>query len=91
MGGYVKRMRGLRMFFKAENPYGQRIDRLFAEGKPVHPDRTYAVGFVSAQGVPEKYGRNRHVLNVHAVDALRALFESRGTVTPADTPAVMQV
>ena len=57
--GFVKRMRGVLMYFKAENPAGHRIDRLFVEGEPVERERTYTVAFVTEQGVPKKFGRNR--------------------------------
>jgi 2',3'-cyclic-nucleotide 2'-phosphodiesterase (5'-nucleotidase family) len=72
MGGYVKRCRGLNLYLKAENPRGHRIDRLFAEGAPIEPARRYQWAFVTAQGVPVKFGRNRKNLDICAVDALRA-------------------
>lgn len=72
MGGYVKRCRGLNVYLKAENPRGHRIDRLFAEGALVEPERLYRCAFVTTQGVPVKFGRNRTNLDVRAVDALRA-------------------
>ncbi len=33
MGGYVKRCLGLTVYFKIENPAGQRIQKIFAETK----------------------------------------------------------
>lgn len=45
MGGFVKRCRGLHLFIKIENPCGNRIDRLFAEGLPIDPTRIYKVAF----------------------------------------------
>jgi 2',3'-cyclic-nucleotide 2'-phosphodiesterase (5'-nucleotidase family) len=71
MGGFIKRMRGIRMYFKAENPPGHRIDQLFVEGRPVDPAATYRAAFVTSQGVPGAFGRNRRNLEVHAIDALR--------------------
>jgi 2',3'-cyclic-nucleotide 2'-phosphodiesterase (5'-nucleotidase family) len=91
MGGYVKRMRGLKLYFKAENPAGRRIDRLFAGAKPVDDDRVYRVGFITAQGVPQKFGRNRRELDVDAVGALRSLFSGAGTVRPAGEATVYEV
>ncbi len=91
MGGYVKRMRGLTMYFKAENPAGHRIDRLFAERKRVDRAKTYTVAFVTAQGVPQKFGRNRRNLDLHAIDAMRALFERKGTVTPEPAQTVFEI
>ena len=72
MGGYIKRMRGIRMVFKAENAPGHRIDRLYLEGEPAEDERIYKVGFITAQGVPRKFGHNRTKLTVKAIDALRA-------------------
>ena len=91
MGGFVKRMRGVLMYFKAENPAGHRIDRLFVDGEPVERDRTYTVAFVTEQGVPKKYGKNRRELDIAAVDALKNLFTSRGAVSPCTKPSVIAV
>lgn len=91
MGGFVKRMRGLTMYFKAENPCGHRIDRLFAEGGPIDPDRTYTAAFVTEQGVPARFGRNRRELDIDAITALRAFFEHRGTVTPSTKKCVREI
>ena len=91
MGGYVKRMLGVKLYFKAENPAGRRIDRLFAGGKPVDDDRVYPVGFITAQGVPPRFGRNRRELNVDAVGALRGLFRRAGTVQPSREPTVYEI
>lgn len=71
MGGYMKRCRGLDVYVKIENPAGHRIERLFALGEPIHADRVYTVAFVTAQGVPVRFGRNRRALAVNAIDALR--------------------
>lgn len=71
MGGYIKRMRGVRMVFKAENPRGTRIQELIAEDEEVRDDREYRVSFVTAQGVPESVGRDRENLDVDAITALR--------------------
>lgn len=91
MGGFVKRMRGVRMYFRAENPAGHRIDRLFIDGEPAERDRTYTVAFVTEQGVPKKFGKNRRELDVTAIEALRELFQSRGAVSPSATPTVIEV
>ena len=90
MGGYVKRCRGLNLYVKIENPSGQRIDRLFVLGKPLEPQRTYTVAFVTAQGVPLKFGRNRQALGIHAIDALRQHL-ARGPVTETRRHSVLAV
>ena len=91
MGGFVKRMRGIRMYFKAENPNGHRIDRLFIENSIVDMDRIYAVAFVTEQGVPNRFGRNRRKLKTCAVDALVALFKERKRVTPSSVQSVFEI
>ena len=72
MGGYVKRCLGLNVYFKMENPQGSRIQRLFVGSQEVQPERYYTAVFVTEQGVPKKYGRNRKNSSQHAIDALWA-------------------
>ncbi len=91
MGGFVKRMRGVLMYFKAENPTGHRIDRLFIEGEPADRDRLYTVAFVTEQAVPKKFGKNRRDLKITGVEALMNLFKSRGALSPSTTPTVVAV
>ncbi len=43
MGGYVKRSLGINLYFKIENPYGERIQQLFVQGNPLEADEIYAV------------------------------------------------
>lgn len=91
MGGYVKRMRGVKLFAKLENPAGARVAQLFAAGEPVRDDDVYRVAFITGQGVPEKYGRNREELGVDAVSALLELFGEQPEVMVPDRPAVTAV
>lgn len=72
MGGYIKRALGLTVYLKIENPNGQRIQQVFVGNEPLEQSRTYHVAFVTEQGVPRKYGRQRSELNVHAVEAMQA-------------------
>lgn len=88
MGGYVKRCRGLTLYAKIENPKGQRIERLFVLGQPVEPARLYKVAFVTEQGVPPKFGRNRQDLPVRAIDALRAFLGQRPVTDRSRTTVV---
>ena len=76
MGGYVKRCHGVTIYIKIENPKGARIQQIFAEGAPLEPGRTYTAGFVTTQGVPEQFGRNRRDLAVRAVEALEIYLKS---------------
>ena len=91
MGGYVKRMRGLTLYFKAENPKGCRVDRLFVGEKLVENSHYYSVAFVTSQGVPKKFGRNRQKLAVDAITSLRTLFESREVVVPSEKQTVFEI
>ena len=70
-GGYVKRSLGLRAYIKLENPHGRRLQELFIGDEPVKPDKTYTAAFVTAQGVPEKYGQSRRNLKFDAITALK--------------------
>ncbi|MCK9365415.1 MAG: 5'-nucleotidase C-terminal domain-containing protein [Syntrophales bacterium] len=76
MGGYVKRCLGLNVYFKVENPPGHRIQKLFAGDEEVQPGRYYTAAFVTPQGVPQKYGRNRENRSERIVDALRTYLGS---------------
>lgn len=71
MGGYVKRMAGVRIFIRAESPGGHRVDRIYLEDEPIDDQRVYPCAFITEQGVPAKFGVNRQALDVHAIDALR--------------------
>lgn len=83
MGGYVKRSMGLSLYFKFENPYGQRIQKPFIGEEAIEMDKEYEAVFVTVQGVPAKYGRNRAALDIHAVDLLRDYINKN---SPVDTP-----
>jgi S-sulfosulfanyl-L-cysteine sulfohydrolase len=90
MGGYVKRCRGLTLYVKIENPPGSRVERLFALGAEVDPEHTYRVAFVTAQGVPNKFGRNRRSLDIRAIDALQRYLALQ-TATSRDQHSVIAV
>ncbi len=76
MGGYVKRCLGLNVYFKIENPQGHRIQKLFAGNEEVQPGRYYTAAFVTPQGIPQKYGRNRENRSEHIIDAMRTYLVS---------------
>jgi len=76
MGGYLKRFRGLTLFLKLENPKGQRIVQAFAGSHALDPTTAYQVSFITAQGVPMKYGSGRQNLEIHAVAALADWFSN---------------
>ena len=80
MGGYVKRCLGLNLYFKIENPAGERIQELFIGDERLERDKTYKAVYVTTQGVPEKYGKNRKHLDIHAIDALKNYIRDKGQV-----------
>lgn len=71
MGGNVKRCLGLNVYFKIENPSGLRIQQLFVGHEEIQSDKYYSAAFVTMQGVPEKYGRNRKNHSERIIDAMR--------------------
>ncbi|MFP4200214.1 MAG: bifunctional metallophosphatase/5'-nucleotidase [Clostridia bacterium] len=79
MGGYVKRTAGLDMYFKVENPAGERIQEMFAAGHKVDPGDFYEVAFVTEQGVPKAYGHRRRTLNISGIQAMREYLEKAGS------------
>lgn len=70
MGGYVKRALGINLYFKIENPPGQRIQEFFIGGSPIDKNKEYHIVFVTTQGVPFKYGRERVKIDIKAIEAL---------------------
>jgi len=76
MGGYVKPCLGLNVYFKIENPSGYRIQKLFVGNEEIQADKYYSAAFVTMQGVPQKYGRNRENWPEHIIDVLRTYLSS---------------
>ncbi|WP_418317241.1 bifunctional metallophosphatase/5'-nucleotidase [Piscinibacter sakaiensis] len=81
MGGFVKRCRGLNMYFKMENPKGHRIEDLLVDGAPVQPGRRYRAAMLGEQGVPAKYGSQRQKLEVDAIESLQQWFAQTDAVS----------
>ena len=81
MGGYVKRCSGLNIYFKIENPEGKRIQDFFVNGKRLNKSKIYSVCFVTAQGIPENYGKDRQNLDINAITALERYLEKNRTVS----------
>jgi len=78
MRGFVKRCRGLNLYFKMENPKGQRIEDLLVDGVPIQPGRIYRAAMLGEQRVPKKYGSKRQKIDIDAIQSLQQLF-ARGT------------
>lgn len=74
MGGFVKRCRGLNLYFKMENPKGQRIEDLLVDGAPVQPGRVCRAAMLGEQGVPKKYGNQRQKIAINVIESLQQLF-----------------
>ncbi len=74
MGGYIKRGLGLTVYFKVENPSGQRIQQVFVGDEPLEMTRAYHAAFVTQQGVAQKYGKNRSEMSMHAVEAMKVFL-----------------
>ena len=80
MGGYLKRCMGINLYFKVENPAGQRIQELFVNGKKLKMDETYEAAYVTSQGVPPVYGKKKKQLDVNAVEALQKYLSNNQPV-----------
>ena len=86
----MKRCLGLNIYFKVENPKGSRIQDFFVNGKRLDKSMIYNACFVTTQGVPEKYGVDREILNINAIEALEEYLgkreyisaELKGTIVP---------
>ena len=91
MGGFVKRCRGLNLYFKMENPKGQRIEDLLVDGAPIQPGRVYHAAMLGEQGVPKKYGSNRQKIEIDAIESLRQLFARGSQVRASRRGSVVAV
>ncbi|MDD2427056.1 MAG: bifunctional metallophosphatase/5'-nucleotidase [Eubacteriales bacterium] len=83
MGGYIKRSAGLLVYFKLENPHGQRIQRIFTENGELDPKEIYEVAYVTVQAVPADVGSGHRDLGIHAVEAMEQLL-ARGAYDRED-------
>ncbi len=82
-GGYVKRMHGVVLYAKPENPHGARVQAIEIAGEPLEPERQYEVAFLTNQAVPHRFGQNRRELPVSAVEAMLAYLKTCGPVVAA--------
>lgn len=91
MGGYVKRSLGIYLYFKIENPKGARIQRFFVGDELLDKNKTYQVAYVTAQGVPEKYGKNKKDLDLKAIDVLKRYLDKHDEVNPVIRGSILAV
>lgn len=75
MGGYIKRTSGIRVYFKLENPYGQRLQRVFAGGEELDLQKSYQVAYVTQQAVPPLIGTEHRDSGIRAIAAMEALLQ----------------
>lgn len=75
-GGYVKRMRGLTVYIKIENPCQLRVQEILVGSEKLDLDKDYQVVYVTRQGVPfEKYGRDHRDTDITAIEAMKNLLQ----------------
>ncbi|MAG86499.1 bifunctional metallophosphatase/5'-nucleotidase [Zunongwangia profunda] len=82
MGGYAKRVLGLQINMRIENPKGHRIQEIYYKGSHLNLDKTYKVSFVTMQGVSKKYGKNRKKHNQKAVEAMKTYLKENPEFSP---------
>jgi 5'-nucleotidase len=82
MGGYVKRLLGLQVNMRIENPTGHRIQEIYYRGSHLDFVKTYKVSFVTTQGVAKKYGKNRKEHSQKAVEAMKAFLSEQPKFSP---------
>ncbi len=77
MGGYIKRNSGLKIYFKLENPKGQRIQRIFVKDQELDYHKTYKVAYVTRQAVPEIFGKNHQTFGKNAIEAMELFLKEK--------------
>ena len=82
MGGYVKRLLGLQVNMRIENPTGHRIQEIYYRGSHLDFVKTYKVSFVTTQGVAKKYGKNRKEHSQKAAEAMKAFLSEQPKFSP---------
>jgi S-sulfosulfanyl-L-cysteine sulfohydrolase len=82
-GGYLKRALGLRVYFKIENPPGQRVQQIFVGDQALDPHQRCTAAFITQQGVPQKFGTDRQNHPDKMIDVLRQYLARTRPVRPA--------
>ncbi|MFO7991456.1 MAG: bifunctional metallophosphatase/5'-nucleotidase [Thermoplasmata archaeon] len=81
MGGFLKRCKGIHVYFKVENPPGNRIQEFYVGDERVEMDRTYKAVFVTSQGIPKKFGSNRKDLDITAIESMKKYIQENSTIS----------
>lgn len=82
MGGYVKRVFGLQINMRIENPNRHRIQEIYYKGSHLVLEKIYKVSFVTTQGVSKKYGKNRKKHSKKAVEAMKVYLKENPDFSP---------
>ena len=83
MGGYAKRVFGLHLNVRIENPDGERIQEIIYNGNRLQMSKVYKVSFITVQGVPAKYGSNRKQTEFRLIDSIQLYLTKYGAFTPS--------
>lgn len=83
MGGYVKRVFGLQINMRIENPKGHRIQEIYFGNSHLDAEKTYKVSFITTQGVAKKYGKNRQKCEVKTIEALKNYLQKNPNFSPS--------
>lgn len=68
-GGWVVKMKGMSIDFKAHNAYGERVQKIEVNGQPIEWDKEYSVTACEREGDPsDMLCRIPHVKNPHNLD-----------------------
>lgn len=82
VGGYVKRVFGLQINMRIENPNGHRIQEIYYQGSHLDSKKIYRASFVTSQGVAKKYGKNRTENSQKAVAAMKDYLKEHPDFSP---------
>lgn len=83
MGGYAKRIFGLHLNMRIENPNGEKIQEILYKGNHLEMDKIYPTSFITAQGVPSKYGKNRQKTDFKLIDAIKLYLKANPQFSPS--------
>ncbi len=68
----MKRCRGLTAYIKIENPPGTHLQKLFVREEELKLDKVYTAAYLTEQGIPAEFGRNRKTLSQDAHTSMLA-------------------
>lgn len=77
MGGYIKRCLGLTIKMRIENPEGHRIQQIFIGNELLVKEKSYIASFVTSQGIPEKFGKNRRDIDITVITSIEQYLKQR--------------